>query len=102
MSLLPIVFHPAYEAALPEGHRFPMRKYGRLAEVLLEKGLTPRGFVEPDEAPAELIALAHDRAYVDQVFACSVAPDRIAGQLQLGASRADGGRRHVASGAAGA
>lgn len=75
MSLLPIVFHPAYEAALPEGHRFPMRKYGRLAEVLLEKGLAPQGFVEPGEAPADLIALAHDRAYVDRVFACSVPPE---------------------------
>src|SRR5215210_5251311 len=75
MTLHPIVFHPAYEAALPEGHRFPMRKYGRLAEVLAEKGLAPRGFVEPEEASAELIVLAHDRAYVDQVLACSVPPE---------------------------
>jgi acetoin utilization deacetylase AcuC-like enzyme len=28
--------------------------------------------VKPEEASAELIALAHDRAYVDRVFACSV------------------------------
>ncbi len=75
MTLLPIVFHPAYEAALPEGHRFPMRKYGRLAEVLSEKGLAPRGFVEPEEASAELIALAHKRTYVDQVLTCSVPQD---------------------------
>jgi acetoin utilization deacetylase AcuC-like enzyme len=75
MTLLPIVFHPAYEAALPEGHRFPMRKYGRLAEVLSEKGLAPRGFVEPEEASAELIALAHERTYVDQVLTCSVPQD---------------------------
>ena len=75
MTLLPIVFHPAYEAALPEGHRFPMRKYGRLAEVLSEKGLAARGFVEPEEASAELIALAHERTYVDQVLTCSVPQD---------------------------
>jgi acetoin utilization deacetylase AcuC-like enzyme len=69
---VPIVFHPAYEAVLPDGHRFPMRKYGRLAEVISELGLAPDGFVIPDEASAELIGLAHDRSYVDQVFACSV------------------------------
>ncbi|MDP8920412.1 MAG: histone deacetylase [Pseudomonadota bacterium] len=67
-----IVSHPAYEAALPDGHRFPMRKYGRLAEVLAEKGLAPNGFVVPEEASASLIALAHSRAYVDQVLTGSV------------------------------
>ncbi|WP_114187457.1 histone deacetylase [Microvirga aerophila] len=70
--LVPIVFHPAYEAALPDDHRFPMRKYGRLAEVLDQQGMAPSGFIRPHEAAAELIALAHDRSYVDQVFACSV------------------------------
>lgn len=72
MKQVPIVSHPAYEATLPDGHRFPMRKYGRLAEVVAQKGLAPNGFTTPDEASADLIGLAHDRAYVDQVFACSV------------------------------
>ncbi|TXN21835.1 histone deacetylase, partial [Methylobacterium sp. WL9] len=72
--MVPILFHPAYEAALPEGHRFPMRKYGRLAEVLSERGLAPGGFLRPEPADADLIALAHDRAYVDAVFAAAVPP----------------------------
>jgi acetoin utilization deacetylase AcuC-like enzyme len=72
MKQVPVVSHAAYEASLPDGHRFPMRKYGRLAEVVAEKGLAPNGFAMPEEASAELIALAHDRTYVDQVFACSV------------------------------
>jgi acetoin utilization deacetylase AcuC-like enzyme len=72
MKQVPIVSHTAYVASLPDAHRFPMRKYGRLAEVVAEKGLAPNGFVVPQEASAELIALAHDRAYVDQVLACSV------------------------------
>jgi acetoin utilization deacetylase AcuC-like enzyme len=72
MKQVPIVSHNAYEAALPDGHRFPMRKYGRLAEVVAGKGLARNGFVVPEEACADLIALAHDRAYVDQVFACTV------------------------------
>jgi hypothetical protein len=44
---VPIVSHPAYQAALPDGHRFPMRKYGRLAEILREQGLAPAVFLEP-------------------------------------------------------
>ncbi len=69
---VPIVSHPAYQAALPDGHRFPMRKYGRLAEILREQGLAPAVFLEPDGISPDLIALAHDRAYVDQVLACAV------------------------------
>lgn len=69
---LPIVFHPAYEATLPEGHRFPMRKYGRLAEILAARGLVPNGFARPEPAGAELLAVAHDRAYVEAVLAHDV------------------------------
>ncbi|MET0428573.1 MAG: histone deacetylase, partial [Microvirga sp.] len=46
----PIAFHPAYESSLPAGHRFPMRKYGLLAETLVAKGLAPLGFVTPELA----------------------------------------------------
>lgn len=69
---LPLVSHPAYQAVLPDGHRFPMGKYGRLREILVEDGLVPAGYVVPEPAGAEIIALAHDRAYVDAVFACAV------------------------------
>lgn len=64
----PIVHHPAYVADLPTGHRFPMAKFGRLVDVLTEDGLAPDGFIRPIEAPAAWIELAHDPAYVDQVF----------------------------------
>jgi acetoin utilization deacetylase AcuC-like enzyme len=82
MKQVPIVSHHAYEAVLPDGHRFPMRKYGRLAEVVVEKGLASNGFAKPEEASAELIGLAHDRTYVDQIFACS-APREIERRIGL-------------------
>jgi acetoin utilization deacetylase AcuC-like enzyme len=72
---VPIVYHPDYEAALPDGHRFPMGKYGRLAGMLERLRLAPDGFVPPEPASAEVVALAHDEAYVDDVFACSVPRD---------------------------
>jgi len=66
---LAIVHHPAYVAELPEGHRFPMQKFGRLAEVLLEEGLVGRGgFQIPEPADAATLALAHDPAYVAAVL----------------------------------
>lgn len=71
-SLIPIVFHPAYEAELPAGHRFPMRKYGRLAEILRARGLVPEGFVTPEPADAALLSSAHEPGYVEAVLALEV------------------------------
>lgn len=69
---LQVVSHPFYDAPLPSGHRFPMGKYGRLAERLKALGLAPDGFVQPEPASAETIALAHDESYVGSVLACAV------------------------------
>lgn len=68
----PIAFHPAYEASLPAGHRFPMRKYGLLAETLIAKGLAPLGFVTPELATAEVLVRAHDSDYVEAVLTGAV------------------------------
>ncbi len=95
---VPLVFHPAYEAALPDGHRFPMRKYGRLAEILADRGLVPNGFAMPEEASAELIGLAHARAYVDQVLACAV-PREI--ERNIGLPMDEGVMRRACTSAAG-
>lgn len=70
--MTPIVYHPAYQASLPEGHRFPMGKYGRLAEILSARGLAPAGFAQPAPATAEMLGLVHDRAYVEAVLASAV------------------------------
>ncbi|AWN49538.1 histone deacetylase [Methylobacterium terrae] len=70
--MVPVVFHPAYEAVLPEGHRFPMGKYGRLAARIAARGLVPDGFVTPEPASPDLIRLAHDGPYVEQVVTATV------------------------------
>lgn len=72
ISCLPIIHHPAYVATLPDGHRFPMGKFGALADHLRSTGLVPKGFHEPREAPDGWLSLAHDRAYVDAVNNTSV------------------------------
>ncbi len=69
---LPIVHHAAYTAEIPADHRFPMGKYRRLAERLSTDGLAPSGFVTPEPARADQLALAHDAAYVDAVLSFSL------------------------------
>lgn len=70
---LPIVHNPAYDAKFSPDHRFPMSKYRLLAEAIMQEGLAgPGDFHVPAPAPASWIKLAHEPAYVDQVFALAV------------------------------
>ena len=39
---LSVVFHPDYTVPLPPGHRFPIGKFGRIKDVLLEAGIVRR------------------------------------------------------------
>jgi acetoin utilization deacetylase AcuC-like enzyme len=53
---------------LPEAHRFPMTKYRRLRERLIdERVLAPDDLRVPDPAAWHDLLLAHDAAYVDAV-----------------------------------
>ncbi len=53
---------------LPEGHRFPMAKYGLLRErVLAEGSVAPADLLVPDAATDEQLSLAHDPDYVARV-----------------------------------
>ncbi|ALN72860.1 histone deacetylase [Aureimonas sp. AU20] len=71
---LPLVHHPAFDALFDEAHRFPMRKFTRLAEILVEDGLVQGGFHVPAPAPVEALELAHDAAYVEAVLTQTVSP----------------------------
>ena len=95
--VLPIVHNPDYNADLPDGHRFPMEKFRRLAEILIEDGLVAPGtFHEPAPAPASWIGLAHDRGYVDQVFNGTV-PEKIAREIGFPMSHSVARRARTAS-----
>lgn len=60
-----VSYHPDYFVPLPEGHAFPMRKYGLLHDRLLAEGLLdPREVHAPTEVEWETVALAHDPAYL--------------------------------------
>ncbi len=74
MRLLPIVHHPDYTADTPDGHRFPMQKFARLAEVLRQDGLVPHGFVTPEPVARADLIRAHTPAYVDAVLGRTLDP----------------------------
>lgn len=61
---LPIVHHPDHVAALPEGHRFPMAKFGKVYEWLVRDGIaTLDQFHLSEPATLEQVALCHDPLY---------------------------------------
>lgn len=61
---LPIVYHPDHVAPLPEGHRFPMAKFGKVYEWLVRDGVaTLDQFHLPQPAALDVVTLAHDPAY---------------------------------------
>ncbi|MGE5244889.1 MAG: histone deacetylase [Betaproteobacteria bacterium] len=60
---------------LPETHRFPMGKYRRLRERLLEEGVLASGDLQvPPAAGWDELRLVHDASYVDAVATGSLAP----------------------------
>jgi acetoin utilization deacetylase AcuC-like enzyme len=66
---LPIVHHPAYVAPMPQGHRFPMGKFGRVMSLLLEDGIAlPRQVHTPEPAPPAWLHLAHGATYVEAIL----------------------------------
>ena len=84
---LPVVFHPDYTVPLPPGHRFPMGKFGRIRDVLLEDGvIPPASLVEPVPASRGWLTLAHHGSYVDAVL--TLALDRRA-QRRIGLPLSD-------------
>lgn len=62
---LPIIYHPDYVVPLPEGHRFPMPKFGKLYELILgDRIATPEQFHTPEIPPTEWLELVHTSDYV--------------------------------------
>lgn len=64
---LPLVYHDDYSPPFPAGHRFPMEKFRLLKEHLVASGLTcDAALLRPEPCPADILALAHDRAYIER------------------------------------
>ena len=63
---LPLIYHPNYVAAIANTHRFPMEKFRLLYEMLIaDRVARPEQFFRPELPELDLIALVHDRQYVE-------------------------------------
>jgi len=63
---LPFVYHPDYVTPLPDGHRFPMDKFGMLYRLLLDDGVAVESqFHHPRLATVEELLLVHEQSYID-------------------------------------
>ena len=76
--MVPLVYSPDYVTPLPDGHRFPMPKFGILRGLLLERGVAQTDqFHCPQIASFDLIASVHDPAYVRSFFDSTIDKDAI-------------------------
>lgn len=57
-----LFFTDQYSITLPEGHKFPVRKYGLVRDILRGDGRFQ--FEQAPMAPPEIVELAHDPSYV--------------------------------------
>ncbi|WP_306473160.1 histone deacetylase [Sphingobacterium sp. 1.A.5] len=76
--MLKIAHHTAYIHPLPEGHRFPMMKYELIPEQLLYEGLVKiDNFFEPELVDRQIVYLAHDKQYTDDLLNLRLDPKMI-------------------------
>jgi acetoin utilization deacetylase AcuC-like enzyme len=62
------IYHAGYQIALPNGHPFPMSKYGLLKELLLtESVIAPAEIIEPEPIELQSAALVHTRGYLEKL-----------------------------------
>ncbi len=70
--MLPIIHHPDYDAAsVGDDHRFPMRKYSLVAELLAARGYV---FEQPLHATQAALERVHVPTYVHAVLTSSLDP----------------------------
>ncbi|XP_054755038.2 uncharacterized protein SYNPCC7002_A1628-like [Lytechinus pictus] len=66
---LPIVHHDGYESYLPPGHRFQMRKFNKLKDVLLHDGvISKKQISSPVHVIKDELVLVHTEEYIDKFF----------------------------------
>jgi len=64
-----------YQITLPEGHKFPISKYGMLRQLIEKEGLFQ--VEQSGLADAETVALAHDPDYVKNFMAGALPPSAV-------------------------
>ena len=73
-----VFYSDTYTFPLPEGHRFPVAKYGKLREKLVDTGLLNEGaFVEAQLVNPDLLLKAHSAGYVESFLSGDLEPKAV-------------------------
>ncbi len=71
---LPLIYHDDYSPEFPREHRFPMDKFRLLRDHLVASGLVrDADLLRPELCPTDILALAHDRDYIERYMAGNLA-----------------------------
>ena len=63
---LPVVNHPDYVAKINDDNKFPIRKFGALANHLLQAGVV-KNFHIPKECSVETMKTSHSLKYINDI-----------------------------------
>ena len=63
---LPVVNHPDYVAKINDDNKFPIQKFGALAEHLLKVGVVKK-FYTPKECSTETMKTSHSLEYINHI-----------------------------------
>ena len=63
---LPVVNHPDYVAKINDDNKFPIKKFGALANHLLQNGVVKK-FHIPKECSVETMKTSHSLKYINDI-----------------------------------
>ena len=63
---LPIVNHPDYVAKINDDNKFPIKKFGALADYLLKEGVVKK-FYKPKECSIKTLSTSHSLEYINHI-----------------------------------
>ena len=63
---LPVVNHPEYVAKINDDNKFPIKKFGALADHLIKEGVVKKFYI-PQECSTETMKTSHSLEYINPV-----------------------------------
>ena len=73
---LPVVFHKNYNAVIGDDHKFPINKFGELANYLLKQKIV-KDFYQPYPCSDETLKKAHSEKYINDIKNKTLDKDKI-------------------------
>ena len=63
---LPVVNHPDYVAKINDDNKFPIKKFGALAEYLINKNIVKKFYI-PKECSVDTLKTSHSIKYIENI-----------------------------------